>query len=248
MVDMCGSYLRKSAEERLKFLQEYGACFNCLRIGHTTDQCTSGATCEADSCQQNHHVTLHDALCKNGINTEDDELGNDIVCNSTYVGNPFSTSLQIMRVRTRCLNPDSVTMIWDSDAKVSFITLTCAKRLRLAGKPTAVSLSRKDDDDLTDSFKFLLPLVDSQGKTMFVKVYGVGKISPPVSNVNFARIAYLFPNTSMSPMHSPSSPDIDVCVGSNYAGYHPTKERSVGNLQLMKNQFGYCIGGDYFSQ
>ena len=37
--------------------------------------------------------------------------------------------------------------------------------------------------------------------------------------------------------------EIDVLIGFVYAGYHPVREQSSGNLLEMCNRFGKCLGG-----
>lgn len=39
---------------------------------------------------------------------------------------------------------------------------------------------------------------------------------------------------------------VDVFIGYDYVGFYLVKERNVEYLMLLKNCFGWCIGGIYF--
>ena len=41
--------------------------------------------------------------------------------------------------------------------------------------------------------------------------------------------------------------EVELLVGYDYAGWHPTKELSNDHLLLLSNQFGKCFGGSHTS-
>ena len=94
-----------------------------------------------------------------------------------------------------------------------------------------------------ESFQYLFPC-DKNRKTEHVQVYGIDCISSTISEINLLPVSKLFPGIDPSNIQRPCG-SIDVLVGFEYAAYHPIRQASVGNLLLLKNQFGWCIGGSH---
>ena len=63
-------------------------------------------------------------------------------------------------------------------------------------------------------------------------------------SVNVNGIVQLFKNISEEDISRPSG-TIDVLIGYEYAAYHPQNEQTPGQLLLLKNRFGRCIGGTH---
>ena len=68
------------------------------------------------------------------------------------------------------------------------------------------------------------------------------KITSDLQHVNIDGIIKLFKDIPKEQLVRPNG-TVDVRIGYEYAGYHPSREQSVGHLVLLRNSFGRCIGG-----
>lgn len=53
----CSDFLDKSVEQRLQIVRRIRDCFNCLRSGHSSKNCSNKGTCV--HCGRSHHSLLH---------------------------------------------------------------------------------------------------------------------------------------------------------------------------------------------
>ena len=53
----CNKFLKKSVDDRSKFLQSKGLCYGCFGKGHVSSGCRNRATCK--ECGRCHHTLLH---------------------------------------------------------------------------------------------------------------------------------------------------------------------------------------------
>ena len=89
-----------------------------------------------------------------------------------------------------------------------------------------------------------MPLVDKNGDVVEIEVYGIDMISTEVKRMDIKGVTHLFGDIKENEIQRPVG-DIDVLMGFEYAGFHPVKEKGVGHLLLMSNQFGRCLGGSH---
>ena len=54
----CKLYLAKTCEERMTMLEEKGACWSCLKIGHRIRDCRRKKICGENGCTRTHHKTI----------------------------------------------------------------------------------------------------------------------------------------------------------------------------------------------
>ena len=93
------------------------------------------------------------------------------------------------------------------------------------------------------SQKYLLDLIDSQGKVVQFEVYGIDRMTD-IESVNTGDVIHLFENIVPVEIRRPAGA-VDVLIGYGYAGYHPEPEQRSGHLLLLKNRFGRCLGGTH---
>ena len=61
-LNKCNFYMRKSPADRLKTVELYNLCTNCLKGGHAAKKCPSNLSCLVGECLKHHHTTLHDSF------------------------------------------------------------------------------------------------------------------------------------------------------------------------------------------
>ena len=78
-----------------------------------------------------------------------------------------------------------------------------------------------------------------------LSLFGINKISSDIVGINTDVICAKFYGLTEKYLDRPTEGEIDCLIGYNYAAFHPLKIQSIGHLLLLKNQFGYVIGGTH---
>ena len=58
------------------------------------------------------------------------------------------------------------------------------------------------------------------------------------------RIVAWFPDITETDIPRPTG-EVDMLIGVDQCAIMPTVIKTVGNIQLLKNQFGYCVRGSF---
>ena len=235
----CRLYLSKPVQERRDTLKEKGACWSCLKRGHRIQDCRGKKPCGINDCNRFHHKTLYEEeQDKKSPTNIVSASGTASVCN-----NEIETCLlQIQKIPTR---NGFANVLWDMGASLCFITNAKARAENLKGIKTQLSIVKVGGESETvDTFKYKLPLIDKQGKTIVFEAYGINKITSPIPSVNIKGISKLFKDVDEDELLRPTG-EVDTLIGYEYADFHPLKEQSSGHLLLLSNQFGRCIGGTH---
>ena len=127
-----------------------------------------------------------------------------------------------------------VTALWDNGSTLSFITFKLAEKLRLQGKKANLSIQTVGGQTTSvESYQYSVNMIDLSGQRVEIEVLAIEKISSSISAVNIQDIASLFSVDSDS-IKRPSSGEIDVLVGVQYAAYHPVRIEAKGHLLLLQ--------------
>ena len=229
--ESCRAFLGMTVEDRYKLLSEKRACWNCLKMGHRASTCWSEKRCSEENCGKLHHVTLHQVA--------EGETLHQIGMRSS------PCLLQIMAIPTATNSNKPVNVVWDGGANLSMITFRKAKELCLKGKPTTLSITKVGGTtDTTPSLVYSLPLLAIDGSLHAVQVFGIDEISREIKPVDTKCVTPLFTNVHERDIGRPTG-SVDVLIGIENAALHPTRQQINGNLILMKNQFGLCLGGSH---
>ena len=70
-----------------------------------------------------------------------------------------------------------------------------------------------------------------------LKVYGIDKITNDIAEVELKPIIKQFKNVDLHDVRRPSG-EVDVLIGYDYAGWHPTPEQVNEHLIILSNLFG----------
>ena len=229
----CRLYLSKSWEERMNMLREKRACWSCLKIGHRIRDCRKRKVCGENGCTRTHHRTIH---------------GESSAANVSATANTCSDPardtclLQLQRIKTK---KGWANVMWDNAASLSFITNSKAETENLRGTKVELSIVKVEGQtEKIISQKYVLHLIDLQGRDVQFEVYGIDKITSDIQSVNVDDIAHYFENVSPDEIKRPSGA-VDVLIGYRYAGYHPKPEQKSDHMLLLKNRFGRCLGGTH---
>ena len=89
-----------------------------------------------------------------------------------------------------------------------------------------------------------LKLINQEGQMVEVDAYGIQKISSQVERVNYETIAEIL-GVKPCDVSRPIRGEIEILIGQQAASLHPVRVKAVGNLILMKNEFGLVVSGSH---
>ena len=95
-----------------------------------------------------------------------------------------------------------------------------------------------------DSLEYTIRLRTPEGRLRQADVYSIEKISSSIAHVDKRKIAEIF-KIKTDEINRPDHGEIDILLGQQVAPLHPSRIHVVGNLVLMRNEFGYAVAGSH---
>lgn len=231
-INHCWTFNRMDVNSKIDCLRKNRACFICLRIGHISKGCPNRKGCE--HCGKMHHSTLHQGEPQNKVNN----------CLQLVNGEQFGETVVLMVSEVRCKD-DNLFTLWDPGSNISLISHTAAKRLNMKGIDVTLRISKVGNIiEHLHAKEYIVPLTDVEGETLQIKAYGMEKITTHSKPVDISGVSTLFKGISDSDI-SRTDGEIELLIGADCSILLPVNIESAGNLQLMKNQFGYCLRGSH---
>ena len=213
-------------------LKNSSACFYCLMPNHRSDQCIRKKEC-GDGCKKYHHCSLHSDEYAGSSHTLIGDWPNE---------HEKTVILPIMKVQTHWVN--NINILWDTAANLSLITKNKAKSMNLNGKPVKLSIILAGGEKkVIESERYFVPIVNLNGQVKHVSAFGIERIINSISEIDTECIMNIFPGVPFGQIARPCG-EVELLVGYDYAGWHPTKELCHKHL-LLSNQFGKCFGGNH---
>ena len=211
-----------------KVLDERSACHGCLKEGHDIDNCENRIAC-SEQWPEFHHPSLH----------KDEIVGNGHSVRSRSA----EVLLPVMHVTPDSKYCKTLCVLWDSAADISFITHSKANQLRLQRKPVTLKIiTAGDKKDEFETTQYTLKMRDTNHQSHSIDVYGLDRITSPIPQVNLAQLLNEFDDVPTNYVTRPAG-DVDVLIGSDYAGFQPVQEKVSQHLVISNNIFGRGIGG-----
>ena len=228
-IDKCEDFLNKEIIERCQLVKDNNACWSCLKVGHKSIFCYNRRKCTEVGCEMSHHILLHESEEDGQAHHAKNESGGCL--------------LQLMNVEVN--GGTKATVLWDGGATISLFTFQKASQIGLKGEEVNLSVTKiGGTKQLLKSYKYEVGIKTKDGKFVDFILYGIDKISTPLRNVNLDHVVNLFPNAKNNEFQRPVG-EIDILIGFEYAGFHPTRKESNGHLLLLENKFGNCLGGSH---
>jgi hypothetical protein len=238
----CASFTAAANFEKTAAIKRNGACFCCLKTGHISKQCPNRVQCgEIDAnnqpCTRTHHKLLHAAHVDGLV------FHNSVhIVNANQNGRRNQAILMISSIQVK---GQATGTLWDPGANTTLVTHRAAERLRLKGTDVYLTITKVGNDCQSGHSKeYVVPLTDRDGKVWEIKAYGIDEITADVSPTTLNGIASLFKHITEEDIRRPHG-KIDLLIATDCTRLLPDKVQEVGDLQLMKNQFGYCIRGSH---
>lgn len=128
---------------------------------------------------------------------------------------------------------------------MSFISSKKAKELNLKGSKVNLAIVMVGGKTTTiESCRYMIALMDSNDEKVDIEVFGIEKISSPITTINLSQIAKLL-EINASEIQRPDEGEIDILIGMQYAGFHPVRVNSKGHLLVLQNRFGSIVAGSH---
>ncbi|XP_077273296.1 uncharacterized protein LOC143903523 [Temnothorax americanus] len=140
LVAKCSRFLKLAPRERHSTAKASNLCYNCLRAGHSVNDCPSSWTCR--SCKAKHHTLLHFEQNSGSANAPTDaEPPSESGTTSSQGSEPLVSMASVARsnpivllstVQAEALdahgNPFPVRILLDSASQLNFISESCMQR------------------------------------------------------------------------------------------------------------------------
>ena len=156
----CQQFKSMDVQNRLAFVREKQLCYNCLRGGHRSSECSLNRVCSVPGCQKKHTKFLHPTsansrpLTNSGDNRQESglvtsngyaEVGDSIECvQHSVIGAGVHTALPILPVCVK--NPATgaevkTCALLDSGSTHSFCSSSLVRKIELTGENVSLSLT-----------------------------------------------------------------------------------------------------------
>ena len=158
----CNIFIRKTADERITFINKNGLCFSCLKHGHRSKQCQNRKTC--DKCKGRHPTSLCEDIKKigkkNSTPTESttQTVGNPTDASTLSVVNEreLDRTTMIVPIDVFSNNSDKVVRIYvlqDSLSESTFILDSVVDQQEPTSENTKLQLSTMTNTSIITSRK-----------------------------------------------------------------------------------------------
>ncbi|XP_037774993.1 uncharacterized protein LOC119572051 [Penaeus monodon] len=97
------------------------------------------------------------------------------------------------------------------------------------------------NQEILSSKIYKVPLMDTEGNIWEIEACGIMEITSEVPKIDVSKMLEILEASELKICRPWGK--IELLIGTDYAGLMPVVLKTVGNLQLMKNAFGYCIRG-----
>ena len=211
--------------------------------GHFSKFCKNSTTsCDfviaGTKCGYNHNKFLHHIMHRANA-------PNAPVSNTPVSNNFLSRAGHMLMISSVKCNSSTVNLLWDGGSDVSLITQKKANELGLTGRDVQISITKVGNVvECLASKEYNVPLVDLEGNTYNVNCCGIDEITKPVKFIDVGIASTLFTCLNGVQLTRPFG-EVHMLIGIDNCSLLPTIIDTNGNLQLMKNVFGYALRGSH---
>ena len=146
----------------------------------------------------------------------------------------------------RCVSGKTVTIFCDGGLNTTYMTHQTADRIKAKklNKFTlhVITMGNVEKTYNTRQYQFTLRIYS--GKKVSVTVFGMDRITGPVTKVNISALATLFPTYDPESLQRETN-RVDILLGCDYFGFFPKYEEAMcgENLRVIRGKFGVCLQG-----
>ena len=197
-----------------------------------------------NGCTKHHHRSLHGSTTPfiANINSLYSEGPKSDVMNSNA---PVLLSMQNIPTVS-----GNIISFFDDGSDCSLILNSAAKRLGLKGEAVVMEITTVTGVVKTDSHVYIVTILDREGNSHNVKAFGLDKLNGKIEKVDVDGVKTLFSQTTQQEWDKIAmrpTGEVELLIGSDNLGLHPTEFEAQGNLKVYKSNFGsgYVIVGKH---
>ena len=238
-VYQCTKFQEMSISNRRQEAKSKRLCFNCLSLGHQNHECKS--TCQ--TCRKGHHTLLHIHTDPNKQPGPENKFAGHggTTCATTILGTV------LIEVKTANGGYHNCRALLDSGSECSFVTTSCANRLKLPIKKLTLQLTRVGGGAKTvKSGSVNLETKDSQNQSLHIEAFTLQELSGylPSERVNIPNSLDIT-RLKLSDPDFDKSKEIDIILGcdvyNDIVGCE--KIKLTDKLYARDTLFGWMISG-----
>ena len=245
----CAKYEAMSADQRSKCVEGAQWCPIHLSSTHNLESCAqkndNRLVCGINGCTKHHHRSLHGStttfvLSVNSLDSDEWETHHVTVSNNV-------TLLTMQKLSS--VSGD-VNCFFDDGSTCCLILHSTAERLQLKGERIRMRLTTVSGVIESESYMYALHVIDTDNVSHSIKVFAVDWIAGAIETVNINGVKELFPaeiQAVWDKVNSRPSGEVEVLIGSNFLGLHPSDYVVRENLKLKKSKFssGFVLAGSH---
>ena len=241
----CPKYKEMSQDERQKLAFKLKACFVCLSIGHTKEDCKIKTNCY--NCEKDRH---HPLLCKDPSK----------FANSSEEANTASTdnNARVLLLATKgeiaskTNKMYQTNILFDNGATCNFILNKLAVQLGYTGIPAELSLTKVGNSTSktqTNTKIYTIMIKNNKNKSCSLNAYGVDswdKIASDRTSLDQKCLQEVSKRFGISPTELNNvSGEVGLLIGMKNLALDPKQIKENGDLILYKSMFGkrFVLGG-----
>ena len=131
--------------------------------------------------------------------------------------------------------------LFDNAASCCLMTERAAKQLNLQGQPISLDISTAIGSRSFNSFVYTVPLIDRNNNSHSITAIGVDRIADYMPSGDVSKVKHLFSSDIQRQwdcIEARPTGEIELLVGLNFLGLHPTDIECVENLKVSSSIFG----------
>ncbi|XP_052901587.1 uncharacterized protein LOC128309254 [Anopheles moucheti] len=239
----CDVFLRMSAENRWKYVNDHHVCKCCLR--RHQNQCRLQQPCGKAGCSQRHHTLLHNFQTM-------EHPGKYESTNSHSVGTHREVLLRYIPITLRAHKREvNVIALLDEGSSVSLMEHTLAQELGLSGnpKPLCLSWTGGQHRDEPESVEVSINISGIRGHDRHYRVPAirtVRRLGLPTQSLDMDQFGAKYVHLSSLPIPSFSAAAPRILLGmDNYHLTRPLKtvEGLIDEPVATKTRLGWVVSG-----
>lgn len=252
----CESFKKLSTEEKRAIVIEHNLCFNCLGKNHRALQCSSTVKCQ--KCNKSHHTMLHALLVSSDVGgpSETSVAAQPVIATRTLAAQnkPLTSNASQVLLGTAVIKIKDGQGIWqsvraviDSASMSSFITFSCAKRLKLNVENRPTNISGLGDQTVSTSGLTAISMKPRQTETPILSTDAIvvptitaklpSSFVPPEIQVEWKKLDLADP-------HFGDPANIDILIGVElYPHIQNSHKIITDDLCGLHSIFGWVIMG-----
>lgn len=247
-LEHCPSYVSMSANQRSNCVRDAQWCPVHLSPTHNLDSCTSKndpkSICGVNACPKHHHRSLHGSTTTFVVNINSVQSENQQHSTSP-LNTPVLLSIQAVPTLSGLIN-----VFFDDGSTCTLILHSAAQRLGLSGEEVEVEVTTVIAVTKTFSKIYTLTLFDINNEKHEIQAVGMERLNGQIKEIKVDGVKKLFSPEIQSVwdrVNSRPTGEVELLVGSDNLGLHPSEIEVHGNLKMYQSNFasGYVLRGSH---